>query len=674
MKKQLLLKKGLLTFALLLVFFVANAQTLVWKNSVVGTSNSPNGRAPQSSHRYTRTIYLIAASELSTGGIAPGRVLKAIGFNYREAEAVATATASGTLKIYLENTTATSYNKGTSWATAISTMTKVSDAAAIIPAATTADFIFTNGNTFTYTGGALYVAFEWLNLEGTLGTSNQAYCNSSTTNTGGVNGLQAGYSSSSTTVSDAITTSNNFRPATRFAYELLTNDAQVSNIYALTTAPVNEGKQTIIARITNEGVNSISNLNVTLTISGANTFTSTRTISLPAETPIETGGGYNVTFDEFIPVNQGTNTVTVSIAETDDNNANNTATRIQEVIPGIFSYNIGTAATANSGSSSQNYRYAVKYTANGTVYPKAVRFLLATDATAVGKELKAFWLNANKELMGESAIYTAVATDQGTLVTIPFTANNIAVPDVSGNTEFYVGVQQTSATGGASVYFMGTQTALENPLRPETYYSGSSSLGASSSRPSIEAVTTSATLPVTVSSFTTKLNNNKVALKWEVGTEVNVSHYEVERSVNGADFMKVAEVDASGHATYNVIDSNPLVGINYYRLKTIDNDGAYSYYGEIKSVKISSLVENTFAVYPNPIIGNEVNVVLAGYPIGQYSYKIVNTLGNILQAGNINNEKSSKHTINLNGSVSKGIYMLYLTNGKEIIQSKFIKN
>jgi len=673
MKKQLLLRKGLLTFALLLVFFVTNAQSLVWKNSVTGTSTSPNGRAPQSSHRYTRTVYLIAASELAAGGIDAGKVLKAIGFNYRAAEAIPTATADGTLKIYLENTIATSYNKGTSWATAISTMTKVSDAAATIPAATTADFVFTNGDTFTYTGGALYVAFEWLNLEGTLGTSNTAYCNSSTTNTGGVNGLQAGYSSSSTTVPDDITTSNNFRPATRFAYELLDNDAKVSNIYAMSTAPANEGRQSIIARITNEGINPIYNLNVTLTVSGANTFTSTKTISLPVETPIETGAGYNVTFDEFIPVNLGTNTITVALAETDDDNVNNTAARTQEVIPGVFSYNIGTTVTTNTGSSAQNYRYAVKYTANGTVYPKAVRFLLSNNATVVGKGLKAFWLNANQELMGESDIYTAVVTDQGTLITLPFTANNVAVPDISGNTEFYVGVQQTSTTGGESVFFMGSQTALESPLKPDTYFGGSTSLGASSNKPSIEAVTTSSTLPVTISAFTAKLNNNKVVLKWEVGTENNVNHYEVERSLNGVDFIKIDEVPADGSAAYVTTDLSPLAGVNYYRLKTIDNDGTYSYFNEIKSVKVATLETESLTIYPNPVTGSELNVALTGYPAGTYSYKIVGALGSVVQQGKFSYNGSGSSTINLTTSFTKGTYILYIADGKKAIQLKFVK-
>ncbi|WP_199118262.1 T9SS type A sorting domain-containing protein [Pedobacter sp. ASV28] len=678
-------KKGLLTFGLLFAFCIANAQSLVWKNSVTGTSTSANGRAPQASHRYTRTVYLVAAGELSAGGIDAGKVLKAIGFNYN---AASTTAAVGTLKIYLQNTADVSYSKGTSWATAISTMTKVSDAAATIPTAATANFVFENGNTFTYTGGAMYVAFEWLNLEGTLGSSKTAYCNSSTTNTGAVDGLYSAFSTSGTTPSDNIS-SNNFRPATRFAYELLNNDAKVSNIYAMSTAPVNEGKQNISARITNEGINPIYNLNVTLTISGANSFINTKTISLPVETPIESGAGYNINFDEFIPVNQGHNTITVTINGTDDDNSNNTENVTQEVILGLFSYNLGTVISSNGGSSSQNYKYAVKYTANGTVYPRAARFLLSTNATVVGHQLKANWYNANWELMGESEVYTAIAGDQGKLVTLYFNEKNVPVPNIGGSTDFYVSIQlvsvppddpasNTTPKAKLAVYFMGRQNELETPAMAGTYFSGvtitpPTGLAASSSKPTIEAITTLATLPVNISTFTAKLNNGKVALHWTVGTEKNVNHYEIERSSNGIDFVKAAQVTANGAAIYNTIDDKPTLGINYYRLKGVDNDGTLSPFNELRVIKIMSLNAKEALVYPNPIVGSTINIGLSGYTKGAYAYKLTDVSGKLIQKGSFANSGSESSAIMVTNGLPAGTYLLQIINGREIIQSKLIK-
>ena len=181
-------------------------------------------------------------------------------------------------------------------------------------------------------------------------------------------------------------------------------------------------------------------------------------------------------------------------------------------------------------------------------------------------------------------------------------------------------------------------------------------------------------LPVTIRSFTATLNNNKVVLKWEVGTESNVNGYEIERSEKDGVFAKVAAVSASGANSYSAVDNSPLAGDNYYRLKTVDNDGTSSYYGEIRVVKMATLTASSFAIYPNPIVNDEINVALKNYTNGAYSYQVVDMAGRLLQQGKFNHDGAAKHTISLNGAVGKGAYILYLTNGKEVMQTKFIKN
>ncbi len=56
---------------------------------------------------------------------------------------------------------------------------------------------------------------------------------------------------------------------------------------------------------------------------------------------------------------------------------------------------------------------------------------------------------------------------------------------------------------------------------------------------------------------------------------------------------------------YSAVDSNPALGINYYRIATHDYDGKI-YYTEIKELDFSNYSIQTipFTVYPNPIFGN----------------------------------------------------------------------
>lgn len=79
-------------------------------------------------------------------------------------------------------------------------------------------------------------------------------------------------------------------------------------------------------------------------------------------------------------------------------------------------------------------------------------------------------------------------------------------------------------------------------------------------------------LPVTVKSFKATLTGSSVALDWTIGVEVNHSHYEIERSVNGLEWAYIGS--AKG---YSLIDKWPSKH-NYYRLVSVDMDGTKNYY------------------------------------------------------------------------------------------------
>ena len=115
-------------------------------------------------------------------------------------------------------------------------------------------------------------------------------------------------------------------------------------------------------------------------------------------------------------------------------------------------------------------------------------------------------------------------------------------------------------------------------------------------------------LPIELSSFeVAKRGEDAASLTWTTETEVNASHFEVEKSYTGASFTNVGEVKAEGESKtsqdYGFIDSDVelipnQVTIVYYRLKMVDNDGAYEY-SEVKSVEFE--VRNVeLEIHPNP--------------------------------------------------------------------------
>lgn len=105
--------------------------------------------------------------------------------------------------------------------------------------------------------------------------------------------------------------------------------------------------------------------------------------------------------------------------------------------------------------------------------------------------------------------------------------------------------------------------------------------------------------PVSWLDFKGKLNEKEqIELTWATASEQNNSHFEVQRSKDGLTFETLASVKGKGNSTavirYAYTDANPGSGLNYYRLKQVDQNGKY----EIS--RAISLEVDVLKVGPNP--------------------------------------------------------------------------
>jgi hypothetical protein len=113
---------------------------------------------------------------------------------------------------------------------------------------------------------------------------------------------------------------------------------------------------------------------------------------------------------------------------------------------------------------------------------------------------------------------------------------------------------------------------------------------------------TSNPLPVELTKFQAVQQNTYVELIWETASERNTDHFVIERSQNGYSFIEIGSVMSQGDGittqNYNAKDIFPYNGINYYRLKIIDNDSTFEY-SSIQTVHLDSPSKVIF--FPNPV-------------------------------------------------------------------------
>lgn len=112
-------------------------------------------------------------------------------------------------------------------------------------------------------------------------------------------------------------------------------------------------------------------------------------------------------------------------------------------------------------------------------------------------------------------------------------------------------------------------------------------------------------LPVELTSFTAKYDdlNNVVQLDWNTATEFNCNVFEIQRlnkSSNEFEIIGTTTCFNQQNNAYQFFDKNYSEGENYYRLKQIDNDGAFTYSTIVSvDVRTNSIIKNKIWISQN---------------------------------------------------------------------------
>ncbi len=184
---------------------------------------------------------------------------------------------------------------------------------------------------------------------------------------------------------------------------------------------------------------------------------------------------------------------------------------------------------------------------------------------------------------------------------------------------------------------------------------------------------TSAPLPVSMLDFTSKTHVDKVKLTWETASEINSSHFIIERTTDQLNFDYIGRVESQGSSTstlrYSIWDEQPLQGIQYYYLRQYDIDGAMKSYGPVSA----SFSRDGFDIVTATAVNAEQGLIVEfDYDSDEpYKYAVVDMLGKVIATQDKNVAQPGRNKIDIAVDLSQGVYQIILQNSEKVVSKKF---
>ena len=181
-------------------------------------------------------------------------------------------------------------------------------------------------------------------------------------------------------------------------------------------------------------------------------------------------------------------------------------------------------------------------------------------------------------------------------------------------------------------------------------------------------------LPITLKYFTAWKRADANRLTWMTTNEKNFSHFEIEKSTDGANFMGIATINGHGSSdreTAYSYDDNEMKPVQYYRLKYVDIGGKYTYSNVIRVNRDDAT--NTKVIFSNKIT-NMLALRIIDLPAKGLSMKIIDNSGREIRSQHVK-INPGENSINLNtGSIPSGFYYLMLSADNYKRTFSFVKS
>lgn len=167
-------------------------------------------------------------------------------------------------------------------------------------------------------------------------------------------------------------------------------------------------------------------------------------------------------------------------------------------------------------------------------------------------------------------------------------------------------------------------------------------------------------LPIKLISFSNSVVANGVAVDWVTSMEKDFDYFLLERAASTLNFTAIAQVEGKGGldmtASYSFLDISPNSGKNYYRLKSVDLDGTFTYSDVILAEWSSG---NNVSIYPNPIQNRSFSIDLSDAVTSPETLGVYESRGYLVFETALTSMRS---TVDLPENIKSGVYVVKVTS------------
>lgn len=184
-------------------------------------------------------------------------------------------------------------------------------------------------------------------------------------------------------------------------------------------------------------------------------------------------------------------------------------------------------------------------------------------------------------------------------------------------------------------------------------------------------------LPVELIALTATPADDRVIVEWSTASESGVSHFELERSLDGEHFSRIGTVAAHGHSSatvrYQLLDEHPASGLNFYRLRSVDQDAGASTSQTVTAWMGSK--SEAIRVVPNPT-DQFANAMVHLPGDGSYAVRLIDGQGRVVRELSLQG-LAGTNTIALDlKGCDAGAYQLLVTDpgGVLVARGRFVRH